>query len=122
MTDEQVLVMQAKSGHSSAFGELYERHRLKIYRSAFRILRNPQDAEDAMQQSFQGAFTNVNRFRENSAFATWMTRIAINEALMMLRRRRVTTLFLETNNDEIDLADDHPTPNKPSPGRKVAPL
>jgi hypothetical protein len=66
-TDEQKLVVQAKSGHSSAFGELYERHQLKIYRSAFRILRNEQDAEDAVQQSFQHAFVNLHRFRGDSA-------------------------------------------------------
>jgi RNA polymerase sigma-70 factor (ECF subfamily) len=114
-TDEQKLVVQAKSGHSSAFGELYERHQLKIYRSAFRILRNEQDAEDAVQQSFQHAFVNLHRFRGDSAFATWVTRIAINEALMMLR---VTTPFFETNNNDvnptspIDLPDDRPTPEQ----------
>lgn len=102
VTDEQVLVMRAKSGNSSAFGELYERHRLKSYRSAFRILRNSQDAEDAMQQSFQRAFTSLNQFRGDSAFATWMTSIVINEALMILRRRRVTTPLFETNGDHVD--------------------
>jgi RNA polymerase sigma-70 factor (ECF subfamily) len=117
-TDEQKLVVQAKSGLSSAFGELYERHRLKIYRSAFRILRNEQDAEDAVQQSFQRAFVNLHGFRGDSAFATWVTRIAINEALMMLRRRRVTTPLFETNNNDvnptslIDLPDDRPTPEQ----------
>jgi RNA polymerase sigma-70 factor (ECF subfamily) len=118
LTDEQKLVLQARSGHSSAFGELYERHQLKIYRSAFRILRNEQDAEDAVQQSFQHAFVNLYRFRGDSAFATWVTRIAINEALMMLRRRRVTTPLFETNNDDvnptwpIDLPDDRQTPEQ----------
>jgi hypothetical protein len=48
LADEQKLVVQTKSGDSSAFGELYERYQLKIYRSAFRILRNEQDAEDAV--------------------------------------------------------------------------
>jgi RNA polymerase sigma factor (sigma-70 family) len=118
LTDEQKLVVQAKSGLTSAFGELYERHRLKIYRSAFRILRNEQDAEDAVQQSFQRAFVNLHRFRGDSAFATWVTRIAINEALMTLRRRRVTTPLFETNNNDvnptssIDLPDDRPTPEQ----------
>jgi RNA polymerase sigma-70 factor (ECF subfamily) len=118
LADEQKLVVQAKSGDSSAFGELYERHQLKIYRSAFRILRNEQDAEDAVQQSFQRAFVNLHRFRGDSAFATWVTRIAINEALMMLRRRRVTTPLFETSNDDvnptspIDLPDDRPTPEQ----------
>jgi RNA polymerase sigma-70 factor, ECF subfamily len=115
---DQALVVQAKSGHASAFGELYQRHQSKIYRSAFRILRHEQDAEDAVQQSFQHAFTNLDRFRRDSAFATWVTRIAINEALMMLRRRRVTTPLFETKSDDvngpspIDLADDRPTPEQ----------
>src|SRR6266446_7239994 len=117
-TDERRLVTQAKSGSSTAFGELYERHRLRVYHTAFRILRNRQDAEDAAQQSFQRAFTNLGRFREDSAFSTWVTRIAINEALMMLRHRRVTTPLFETNNDDvnptspIDLPDDRPTPEQ----------
>lgn len=115
--EERTLVSQAKSGHSSAFGELYKCHRLRIYRTAFRILRNQQDAEDAVQQSFQRAFTNLGQFREDSAFATWVTRIAINEALMMLRRRRVTTPLFETNNDAkwtsvLNLVDVGPTPEQ----------
>jgi len=117
LRDDQALVLRAKSGNSGALGELYERHRLKIHCSVFRMLRNQQDAEDAVQQSFQHAFTNLHRFREDSAFSTWVTRIAINEALMMLRRRRVT-IPVETNNDDfnatspIDLVDDGPTPEQ----------
>lgn len=118
LTDEPLLVAQAKSGRSSAFGELYERHRLRIYHTAFRILRNRQDAEDAAQRSFQRAFTNLGKFREDSSFSTWVTRIAINEALMMLRQRRVTTPLFETNNDDVNatsalnLADDGPNPEQ----------
>ena len=118
LTDDQVLVLKAKSGHSVAFGELYERHRSTVYCSVFRVLRNQQDAEDAVQQSFQHAFTHLHRFREDSTFSTWVTRIAINEALMMLRRRRVTTPAFESHNDDFnatppfDLADDGPTPEQ----------
>lgn len=90
-TDERRLVTQAKSGSSTAFGELYDRHRLRIYHTAFRILRNRQDAEDAVQRSFQRAFTNLCRFREDSTFSTWVTRIAINELALLrlpLRTKR----------------------------------
>lgn len=117
-TDELALVAEAKSGHSGAFGELYERNRMKLYRSAFRILRNPEDAEDAVQRSFQRAFTNIGRFREDSSFSTWMTRITINEALMLLRQRRVPSSLLQNQNDdatdtwELDVADDRPTPEQ----------
>jgi len=116
-TDERWLVTQSKSGSSTAFGELYKRHRLRIYRTAFRILRNRQDAEDAVQRSFQRAFTNLCRFREDSTFSTWVTRIAINDALMLLRQRRANTPFQENNDDAerspvLDLTDKAPTPEQ----------
>jgi RNA polymerase sigma-70 factor (ECF subfamily) len=118
LMEERLLVAQAKSGRSNAFGELYERHHLRIYHTALRILRNRQDAEDAAQRSFQQAFTNLDKFREDSAFSTWVTRIAINEALMLLRQRRITTSLSENNNDDavgppaFDLADERPTPEQ----------
>jgi len=118
MSDERVLIAQAKSGRSNAFGELYERHRSRIYRSAFGILRNRQDAEDAVQRAFQRAFMNLNRFREDSAFSTWMTRIAINESLMLLRQRPATTPLCESDNDDgtpapaLEVADERPNPEQ----------
>jgi RNA polymerase sigma-70 factor, ECF subfamily len=117
-TNERWLVGQAKSGSSTAFGELYERHRLRILHTAFRILRNRQDAEDAAQRSFQRAFTNLGRFREDSTFSTWVTRIAINEALMLLRQRRPNISVSENYNDDteapavLDLVDKGPTPEQ----------
>jgi RNA polymerase sigma-70 factor, ECF subfamily len=116
-SDERWLVAQAKAGSSNAFGELYEHHRLRIYRTAYRILGNRQDAEDAAQRSFQRALTNLAKFREYSTFATWVTRIAINEALMLLRQRRANMPFQE-NNDGIQTcsvlepADKGPTPEQ----------
>ena len=116
-TDERLLVAQAKSGRSSAFGKLYELHRVRIYHAAFRILRNRQDAEDAVQRSFQRAFTNLCRFREDSTFSTWVTRIAINDALMLLRQRRANTRLQENNDGTeepsvLDPADKGPTPEQ----------
>ena len=117
-TDERLLVAQAKAGRTGAFGELYERHRQRIYRTAFRILRNQEDAEDSAQRSFQRAFTNLGRFRGESAFATWLTRIAINEALMLLRQRRGNTTVSQDNShgDEespsLDIRDAGPTPEE----------
>lgn len=117
-TDERLLIKQAKSGRSSAFGDLCERHRSKIYHIAFRILRNQQDAEDAVQRSFQRALVNLDRFREDSTFSTWVTRIAINEALMLLRQRRPVKPFPEDNTDDpevhysLDLVDKGPSPEQ----------
>jgi RNA polymerase sigma-70 factor (ECF subfamily) len=87
--DESWLVARAKLGHEDALGELYQRHQFKSYRMALRILRNQQDAEDAMQRAFQRVVVNLERFRGDSTFSTWVTRISINEALMCLRERRI---------------------------------
>ena len=118
--DECLLVTEAKSGSSTAFGELYERHSMRIYRTAFRLLRNQQDAEDAAQRSFQRAYMNLSRFRGDSTFSTWLTRIVMNEALMLLRQRRsITRLFERDGHDHCDyessissLADKAPTPEE----------
>ena len=111
-----MLVAQAKSGRSSAFGKLFELHRVRIYHTAFRILRNRQDAEDVTQRSFQRAFTNLGGFREDSTFSTWVTRIAINEALMMLRHRRADKAVQGIDDTEgsfvLDLADKALTPEQ----------
>ena len=117
-TDDRLLVAEAKTGCSNAFGELYERHRLRICRTAFRILRNQEDAEDAAQRTFQRAFVSLGRFREDSTFSTWVTRSAINEALMLLRQRRPNTPLLGGNSDGgdahsvLDLTDKGPTPEE----------
>jgi RNA polymerase sigma-70 factor (ECF subfamily) len=117
-SDERWLVAKAKSGHEDAFGELYKRHQFRTYRTALRILRNQQDAEDAAQRAFQRALVNLERFREDSTFSTWLTRIAINEALMLLRQRRRWEPLLQNRADadqgygDLDIADCGPTPEE----------
>ena len=118
LRDERWLVARAKSGHEDAFGELYERHQLRAYRTALRILRNQHDAEDAVQRAFQRALVNLQRFREASSFSTWLTRIVINEALMLLRQRRAGERLVGNRSDErerdgaVIIADKHPTPEE----------
>ena len=116
--DERWFVAKAKSGHKGAFGELYERHHRKAYRTALGILRNQQDAEDAVQQAFQRALINLERFREDSTFSTWFTRIAINEALLLLRQRRTRgplharSLDAAERDVGVEIADNGPTPEE----------
>src|SRR5712671_499482 len=71
-----------------AFEILVKRHQERIFLVARRITRRREDAEDVVQQSFQKAFTHLRKFEGRSAFSTWLTRIAITEALMLLRRSR----------------------------------
>jgi RNA polymerase sigma-70 factor, ECF subfamily len=85
---DMALVAAAKNGNTKAFEMLVERHEQRIFLVARRITRTREDAEDVVQQSFQKAFTHLRNFEERSAFSTWLTRIAITEALMLLRRNR----------------------------------
>jgi RNA polymerase sigma-70 factor, ECF subfamily len=82
------LVAAAKNGNKKAFEILVRRHEQKIFFVARRITHTREDAEDVVQQSFQKAFTHLRKFEGRSAFSTWLTRIAITEALMLLRRSR----------------------------------
>ncbi len=107
MSDE-VLVSSAKSGDTEAFAELTRRHARKAFHATFRITRNHQDAEDALQDSLLRAFTHIKTFEQQSSFSTWLTRIAINSALMKLRKKRAC------NETSID--------NQNQPAGNVAPL
>jgi len=85
---ESQLIAAAKNGHGGAFGVLCERHEEMILRVTFRITRNREDAEDAVQDSLLSAFVHLANFDGRSRFATWLTRIAINSALGQLRKKR----------------------------------
>ena len=85
---ETQLVAAAKSGDESAFEILVKREERKVFRVALRYTRVREDAEDIVQETLQKAFVHLQKFEGKSSFATWLTRIAINEALMSLRRRR----------------------------------
>jgi RNA polymerase sigma-70 factor (ECF subfamily) len=86
--DDVTLVAAAESGRNQAFEVLVGRYHERILRVVLRFTRNRADAEDVVQQSFQKAFVQLRQFHGDSSFSTWMTRIAINEALMWLRRKR----------------------------------
>ena len=85
---EKALVARARAGSRTAFGELARRHSHRVYGMSFRILKNREDAEDNLQNVLCKAFGKIQQFEGNSQFSTWLVRIAINEALMMLRKRR----------------------------------
>jgi RNA polymerase sigma factor (sigma-70 family) len=87
-TSEAILVDAAKSGNHAAFEELWARHSDTAFRSAYRILGNRDDAEDTLQDAWMKAFVHLKTFDGRSKFSTWLTRIAINSALMQLRRKR----------------------------------
>jgi RNA polymerase sigma-70 factor (ECF subfamily) len=86
--DESALVVKAKSGDAQAFTDLVNQYERKIYRLAKHITQNDEDAEDVLQETFLKAFEHLDNFQGNSKFYTWIVRIAVNESLMKLRKRK----------------------------------
>src|ERR1700723_4643130 len=101
--DEGALVAAAKAGDITAFETLVGRYERKIFRLAQNITQNKEDAEDSMQESFLKAFEHLGEFQGNSRFYTWLVRIAVNQALMKLRKRRPNQVSLD---DEIDTGEE----------------
>jgi RNA polymerase sigma-70 factor, ECF subfamily len=85
---ELALVQAAKKGDLEAFSELVHRYDRNIFRIAQHITHNEEDAQDVVQDAFLKAYQNLEQFQGNSKFYTWLVRIAVNEALMKLRKRR----------------------------------
>ena len=86
ITDE-FLVEKAKTGDYQAFEDLVNRYESKVYRLALRFLRNPEDAEDALQESFLQVYRGLKNFEGRSSFSTWLYRLATNVCLMKIRHR-----------------------------------
>lgn len=94
--DEQLLQWSREKNYQ-AFEELVRRYESRIYRLGLKILRSPEDAEDVLQKTFLSVFENMDKFRGDSKFSTWLFRIATNHALMKLRREKgKTTESLDT--------------------------
>jgi RNA polymerase sigma-70 factor, ECF subfamily len=118
--DDLDLVRASKSGNVSAFEELVRRYDRKLLRIAQHVTNNREDAEDIVQEAFLKAFQHLGQFRETSQFSTWLIRIALNQSLMKLRKRRTTREVSldkdfqseEENNLPLDVADWAPNPEE----------
>ncbi len=86
--EEAAVVAQARLGNANAFNELLRRYERKIFRLALHITQNREDAEDVLQEAFLKAFEHLDQFQGQSKFYTWIVRIAVNQALMKLRKRK----------------------------------
>ena len=119
LTEELVLVNAAKAGDVSAFEELVRRYDRNVFRIAQHITQNREDAEDVVQDAFLKAYENLPQFQMQSKFYTWLVRIAVNEALMKLRRRRPERMVsldeeVRTEEDSMprEIADWSPNPEQ----------
>ena len=118
-SDELALVHAAKAGDITAFEQLVKRYDRNVFRIAQHITQNREDAEDVVQDAFLKAYENLEQFQENSKFYTWLVRIAVNESLMKLRKRRTDKTVsldqeIETEEDSMprEVADWAPNPEQ----------
>ena len=102
---EQDLILSVQRGQSELFYELVRPYERRVYAAALAILRNQQDAEDAVQEAMLKAFANIRQFRAESRFSTWLIQITVNESLM--RRRRERTVVMEGIDDRREEDSDY---------------
>ena len=96
------LIAATKCGNRETFDELLFRYERKVFAVALRIVKNREDAEDVVQESFHNAYLHLGTFQEKSRFSTWLTRIAMNESFMVLRRRRrILEISQESPDDDV---------------------
>jgi RNA polymerase sigma-70 factor (ECF subfamily) len=98
---DALLVEKARQGDTAAFGRLVSKYERKVFRLARHITQNQEDAEDVLQEAFLKAFTRLDTFEGSAKFYTWLVRIAVNESLMKLRKRRTSK--------EVSLDEPHDT-------------
>jgi RNA polymerase sigma-70 factor (ECF subfamily) len=111
LSSDTELVRRAKAGELEAFETLAGRYERKVYSLARRILRHEQDAEDVTQQTFLSALENLDGFREEASFSTWLLRVATHAALKVIRKRKgLPTVSLEANTEPQEGYDSLPHP------------
>jgi RNA polymerase sigma factor (sigma-70 family) len=115
---DMYLVAAAKDGNHQAYAELCRRHSKKIFRTVLRITRDVADAEDTLQEALLKAYIHIGGFEGRSAFSSWLTRIAINSALMLSRKKRSQHVYsVESVSDVDELKLPEPMDTSRSPER-----
>src|SRR5881396_3676598 len=112
-SDAAAVLARARQGDGEAFRELVERHSRSVFRLAYRMTGNEQDAEDVVQETFLRAYKQLNRFESRAGFGTWLHRIASNCSLDLLRKRK----RLDDQVDAVELATEEPSPSLSSHAR-----
>src|SRR5664279_1114468 len=111
VTPDAELVGRAKKGDLDAFEALTDRYEQRVYSLALRMLRQAQDAEDVTQQAFLSALENLNGFRGEASFSTWLLRITTHAALKVIRKRKgLETVSLEEATEVSETFDSIPHP------------
>jgi RNA polymerase sigma-70 factor (ECF subfamily) len=100
VSDELAWVVQALQGSDEAFTKLVEEHQTHVYNLCYRMLGEPEAAEDAAQETFLRAYQNLHRYDRNRPFATWLLSIGAHYCIDQLRRRKLSVFSMDKDNDE----------------------
>lgn len=108
MTDDAALLLAARNGDQHAFAQLVGAHRTHVWAVCLNICTNQHDAEDALQNTLVAAWQNLHKFRGESRFSTWLHRVAANNALMVVRKRKANTTITDFSDPDqpVQLVDD----------------
>jgi RNA polymerase sigma-70 factor (ECF subfamily) len=101
--DDQRLIAECLQGSTAAFGVLVRRYQERLYNSVYRLLDNAEDAQDVVQEAFLSAYQSLDSFKGESLFFTWLYRIAVNTAISLKRKQRVTVRMETDRNGELSL-------------------
>lgn len=108
MNDELAWILQAQQGNDEAFTRLVEEHQTHVYNLCYRMLGEPEAAEDAAQETFLRAYQNLSRYDQNRPFATWLLSIGAHYCIDRLRRRKLSMFSIDEENDDgttLEIAD-----------------
>lgn len=100
MNSQDEMIMRARQGDREALAQLYRSYRENVYRICLRMVRNPSDAEDLVQETFLRVINKIHTFRGDSQFSTWLYRVTKNVALMQLRKPKFATIDFEDARDQ----------------------
>jgi len=117
--EDRILVSAAKSGDQKAFEDLMKKYRKSVYYMLLKMVYNPDDAEDLTQEAFAKAFTSLHKFDSKFAFSTWLFRMATNNCIDFIRKKKLLTYSIDQPVDEdsdrpffIDIRDKNYNPNE----------
>lgn len=117
MNEEQTWVFQAQKGDGEAFTQLVETYQKPVYNLCYRMLGDPNDAEDAAQEAFLRAFQHLDRYDARRSFATWLLSIAAHYCIDRLRRRKFSIFSIDEEDDDSP-AFEIPDADAPNPERE----
>lgn len=117
--EDRILVANAKKGDNKAFESLLKKYRKSVYYMLLKMVKNADDAEDLTQEAFAKAFNSIEKFDSKYAFSTWLFRIATNNCIDFIRKKRVQTVSIDQpvegddgSNMRFDVKDENPDPNQ----------